>query len=207
MRFSASEHATNRGRGAVLVCYATHDGHSRVVAARIAARVAANGIPASAHDLAAGPPAPDELSGAPAVVLVASVRYGRHLPAAVGFLAAYATLASPPPLALASVNLTARKPEKGTAETNPYLRKLIACSPCKPGIAIAVAGKLDYPRYRWFDRILIQGIMWLTGGPTDPSTCVVYTAWDAVDAFAAKLAELAARTDPWAVPAAVHERF
>jgi menaquinone-dependent protoporphyrinogen IX oxidase len=35
--------------------------------------------------------------------------------------------------------------------------------------------------------------MWLTGGPTDPGACVDYTAWDAVDAFAARVADLHAQ--------------
>jgi menaquinone-dependent protoporphyrinogen oxidase len=49
------------------------------------------------------------------------------------------------------------------------------------------AGKLDYPRYRWFDRQMIRLIMALTGGPTDPTTVVDYTDWAAVDGFAGEL--------------------
>jgi menaquinone-dependent protoporphyrinogen oxidase len=175
------------------VFYATHDGHSRSVAARIAERLAAGGLHATVRDLAQAAPSPDELAGAPLVLLVAAVRYGRHLPETGRFLAIYGKLSAPPPLALASVNLTARKPDKRTAETNPYLRKLIAGSPVKPAAAAAIAGRLDYPRYRWWDRQIIRLIMWLTGGPTDPNTCVVYTSWSAVDEFASQLVELVSR--------------
>jgi menaquinone-dependent protoporphyrinogen oxidase len=184
------------GQRIPLVCYATHDGHSRSVAARIAERLSEAGFSTAARDLAAGMPSPAELAAASLVVLVAAVRYGRHLPDAGRLLAVHARLAAPPPLALASVNLTARKADRCTAESNPYLRKLIATSPVRPALAVAVAGRLDYPGYRVWDRQLIRLIMWLTGGPTDPNTCVVYTSWPAVDAFAARLVEMTSRVPP-----------
>jgi menaquinone-dependent protoporphyrinogen oxidase len=185
--------ASSEPHRAPLVFYATRDGHSRSIAARIVERMAANGIRATASDLATVSPTPAELAAAPLVALVAAVRYGRHLPEAGRFLAAYGRISSPPPLALASVNLTARKPGKSAADTNPYLRRLIARSPAKPVLAIAIAGRLDYQRYHWWDRQIIRFIMWLTGGPTDPSTCVVYTSWRAVDEFALRLVELNSR--------------
>ena len=48
-------------------------------------------------------------------------------------------------------------------------------------MAAAVAGRLDYPHYRWLDRQIIRFIMKMTGGPTDPRSCVEFTAWKAVD--------------------------
>ena len=46
------------------------------------------------------------------------------------------------------------------------------------------AGKLDYPRYGFFDRQMIRLIMWMTKGPTDPKAVVEFTDWAKVDAFA-----------------------
>lgn len=175
---------------AILVLYATRDGQSGRIAIRIADRLGEHGMIAVARDLAAGLPSPAELARASLVVLVAAVRYGRHLPEARRFLTFCQELAEPPALALASVNLTARKPAKSTADSNPYLRKLIADSGGPPALAIAVAGRLDYARYRWLDRQIIRCIMWLTGGPTDRSACVEYTSWPEVDAYAARLAAL-----------------
>ena len=113
-------------------------------------------------------PAPEELAAASVIVLVAAVRYGKHLPEADRFLAAYRSLAAPPPLALASVNLTARKPGKTTATGNAYLRKTIARHRLAPALAVAFAGRLDYRRYGWLDRQIIRFIMLLTGGPDRP---------------------------------------
>lgn len=173
--------------------YATRDGQSRRIAEHIVRRLAEAGIGASAQDLAAAQRADLDLAAAAVVVLVAAVRYGRHLPEADRFLALYGSLPSPPPLALASVNLTARKPGKTSVTGNTYLRKVIARHRLAPAVAVAFAGRLDYQRYGWRDRWIIRFIMLLTGGPTDPTACIEYTSWRAVDDFAAAVIELMRR--------------
>jgi menaquinone-dependent protoporphyrinogen oxidase len=184
--------AINRRRVAALY-YATHDGQSRRIAEHISRRLIECEIPAPPHDLAVTRPAPEDLTSASVIVLVAAVRYGRHLREADRFLSAYKSLKSPPLLAFASVNLTARKPAKTTAEGNAYLRKIIARYRLAPALAIAFAGRLDYQRYGWLDRQIIRFIMLLTRGPTDPNTCVEYTSWPAVDEFAARIVDLLRR--------------
>jgi len=178
---------TNRPYGVALY-YATRDGQSRRIAEHIFARLAESEALAP-QDIAMTPPAPADLAAASVVVLVAAVRYGKHLPEVDRFLAAYRSLTSPPPLALASVNLTARKPAKTTATGNVYLRKLIARHRLAPAVAVAFAGRLDYRRYNWLDRQIIRFIMLLTRGPTGPDTNIEYTVWPAVDEFATRIAE------------------
>jgi menaquinone-dependent protoporphyrinogen oxidase len=175
--------------------YATHDGQSRRIAEHIFRRLGDSKTLAPPQDVAVTPAAA-ELASASVVVLVAAVRYGRHLPEADRFLEVYRSLESPPPLALASVNLTARKPTKTTATGNAYLRKTIARHRLAPALAVAFAGRLDYRRYGWLDRQIIRFIMLLTRGPTDPDTCVEYTSWQAVDEFAARIAELVRAENP-----------
>ena len=169
--------------------YASRDGQARKIATRIAERLAGHGIAATPVDLAVMQPSPAELAPAGLVVGVLAVRYGRHLPEAIEFVKTFALLDRPPLLALASVNLTARKPGKDTAEGSVYLHKLIARHKLEPALATAFAGKLDYPRYGFFDKHIIRFIMLMTGGPTDPSTVIEYTDWDKVDAFADGIAE------------------
>ncbi|HTW68369.1 MAG TPA: menaquinone-dependent protoporphyrinogen IX dehydrogenase, partial [Acetobacteraceae bacterium] len=168
----------------LLLLYASHDGQARRIAMRIALRLAEQWIAALPRDLAIGVPAPKEFETAPLVVVVAAVRYGRHLPAADRALAAYKQSGSKAPLIFVSVNLTARKPGRTTVETNQYLRKLLLRHDLTPAFATAVAGRLDYPRYGWLDRQIIRLIMKLTGGPTDPRTCTEFTDWQAVEAIA-----------------------
>ena len=182
----------NRRRGAALY-YATRDGQSRRIAEHIFGRLVASETLNPPQDVAVTMPAAADLAAASVIVLVAAVRYGKHLPEADRFLATYRSLASPPPLALASVNLTARKPAKTTAAGNAYLRKIIARHRLAPALAVAFAGRLDYRRYSWLDRQIIRFIMLLTRGPTDPDTDVEYTSWPAVDEFAAHIAELQRR--------------
>ena len=174
----------------IAVYYATRDGQSRRIAEHIWRRLGdARTLPAP-RDLLPGLPPPAELAQAQLIVLVAAVRYGKHLPEVKSFLNAYSALPAPPSLALASVNLSARKPGKTTSSGNPYLRKTIARHRLAPAAAVAFAGRLDYRRYGWRDRQIIRFIMLLTGGPTDPDTCIEYTSWDAVEDFAAQIAAL-----------------
>jgi len=176
--------------------YATHDGQARRIAERIAARLAEKGIRASPQDLAASLPTAEKLAAARLVTIVSAVRYGRHLPQGRRFLSIYQTLRAPPPLVFLSVCLAARKSGRDTAENNPYLRKAIARHRLAPALALAVAGRLDYPRYGWLDRQMIRFIMTLTRGPTDPTASVEYTAWSVVDDVALRIVELLSRAEP-----------
>jgi menaquinone-dependent protoporphyrinogen oxidase len=174
----------------MLLVYATRDGQARRIAAHIAARLAERGIAAPPHDLAVALPAPADLTAVRLVVVVAAVRYGRHLPEAERFLATYRAWRRPVPLVFVSVNLTARKPGRDTEAGNQYLRKSMARHRLQPVLAAAVAGRLDYPRYGWLDRLMVRFIMKLTGGPTDPKICVEFTSWQAVDRIASRIADL-----------------
>ena len=184
--------ATNNRRKPAALYYATHDGQARRITEHIFQRLGSETI-AAPQDVGAAVPTATAIAGASVIVLVAAVRYGKHLPQADRFLSVYRAVQPPPPLALASVNLTARKPAKTTATGNAYLRKTIARHHLTPAVAVAFAGRLDYPRYSWWDRQIIRFIMLLTGGPTDPRTSVEYTSWPAVDAFADRIVELQRR--------------
>jgi len=88
------------------------------------------------------------------------------------------------------VNLVARKPEKRAVDTNPYVIKFLKTIAWKPELVCVIAGKLDYPQYGFWDRIMIQLIMWITKGPTDPNTVIEYTDWEQVDEFVKIFSEL-----------------
>jgi menaquinone-dependent protoporphyrinogen oxidase len=174
----------------MMLLYATRDGQSRRIAERLAVRLADDGLRAAPRDLAAGLPVPAEPLAAPFVIVVAAVRYGRHLPEAERFLAAYGARAESAPLVFVSVNLTARTAGKDTVAGNRYLRRSIERHRLRPALAVAVAGRLDYPRYGWLDRQVIRLIMTLTGRPADPARVVEFTPWPVVDAIAERIAGL-----------------
>jgi menaquinone-dependent protoporphyrinogen oxidase len=124
------------------------------------------------------------------IVIGASIRYGHHPPHVAQFIAKHQTLLESRPSAFFSVNIVARKPNKNTPTTNPYLRKFLQSITWKPQLCAVFAGKLDYPRYGFFDRQMIRLIMLLTKGPTDPEAVVEYTDWVKVDAFGRAVCEL-----------------
>ena len=140
----------------ILLCYASHDGHTRRIAERLAARIATQGHEADLADLAQRQPDATEIAAASAVAVVAAIRYGHHLPPARSFVATHRDALAAVPLALVSINLTARKPGKRSVAGSVYLRKWLKETRLSPEIVTAIAGKLDYPRYGWFDRMMIR---------------------------------------------------
>jgi len=198
--------------------YATYDGHTRRIAERLALKLKEHGVEVCIHDLNSLPNKknhPPHLSAEAlakgdaggsklrsnfgegfsigandTIAVIAPIRYGWHLPVATRFLKSYKKSGVKNPLAVISVNLTARKPGKDTAQGNPYLRRWLKRLRLKPALALAIAGNLDYPRYNLFDRLMIQLIMTITRGPTDPRVSVDFTPWDKVDALAAHIAAL-----------------
>lgn len=124
------------------------------------------------------------------VVLGASIRYGVHEKKIVDLINTRQKDLEAKKTAFFSVNLVARKPEKSSPETNPYVVKFFKKISWRPDMAECFAGMLDYPRYSFFDRTMIRLIMWMTKGPTDPKTVKEYTDWEKVSAFAHRLAEM-----------------
>ena len=117
------------------------------------------------------------------VIIGASIRYGKHSPLIVDFINNNAAMLDILPNAFFSVNLVARKPEKRDPETNPYLKKFLKQISWKPMKLAVFAGKLDYPRYKFMDRLMIRMIMWMTGGPTERNAVVEFTDWEQVEDF------------------------
>jgi len=86
-----------------------------------------------------------------------------------------------------SVNVVARKPEKNSPHTNPYMKKFLIKTSWKPNTLAVFAGKIDYPKYNFIDKHMIRFIMWITKGPTDTKNTYEYTDWAKVDEFATKV--------------------
>lgn len=118
------------------------------------------------------------------IIIGASIRYGKHNPLVVDFINSHLQLLNSKSNAFFSVNIVARKQEKNRPETNPYMRKFLQHIAWRPKKLAVFAGKLDYPKYRFFDRLMIRLIMLMTKGPTDPSRVIDFTDWQKVDEFA-----------------------
>lgn len=124
------------------------------------------------------------------IVMGASIRYGKHSPLVYAFIQKNRRILESKPNAFFSVNMVARKPEKRQPDTNPYVKKFLKQIPWQPMEVAVFAGKIDYPKYSFWDRSIIRLIMWITKGPTDPKTVKEFTDWEQVEAYARVISEM-----------------
>lgn len=160
--------------------YASTDGHTRKICEQLALTLRQRSFKVSLWDLELSQPNPMHFER---FIIAAPVRYGFHHPKAVKFIQKHHQILNAKNGALLSVNLVARKEEKRQAHTNPYVAKLLQKIDWEPKTVHVLAGKLDYPSYRFWDRWLIQMIMKMTAGPTHPSTVRDYTDWQDLERF------------------------
>ena len=172
----------------VLILYSTTDGHTIEICERIKGVIESAGDSVEVRDLAATP----SLDGLAfdKIVIGASIRYGKHQKVVNEFIARNQATLESVKNALFSVNVVARKPEKNTPETNPYLQKFLRKIDWQPQNLAVFAGKIDYPALGPFDRTMIRFILWMGKGPTDPTQAFEFTDWDKVDEFGRTIASL-----------------
>lgn len=165
----------------ILFIYSTTDGHTIKICERLLDLCIADGHQVklvSITDVAGV-----DLNSFDKIVIGASIRYGKHNPLVKSFIDAHQDILEKKISAFFSVNVVARKPEKNTPETNPYLKKFLQQIKWQPKNLAVFAGRLDYPKYGFFDRLMIRLIMLITDGPTAPDTVVEFTDWQKVDEF------------------------
>ena len=167
--------------GTILILYSTTDGHTRRICERLQRVIEVQGHQVTLVDVEAGPDI--DLEPYDKFVIGARIRHGRHSPRVAEFVNRYRKILADRPSAFFSVNIVARKPRRNRPETNPYVRKFLSQVSWHPTQAAVFAGKLDYPKYGFWDRTIIRFIMWITRGPTDPTTVVDFTDWRQVDEF------------------------
>ena len=169
----------------ILIAYSTVDGQTLKICRRLKQSLEQIGHTATLAEI--GPHISVDPALSDQIVIGASIRYGRHRPALYHFIETNREALDHRPSAFFSVNVVARKRGKDTPETNPYLRTFRRNTTWAPTEVAVFAGKLDYPSYGLFDRQVIRLIMWLTNGPTDPTACVEFTDWQAVEMFAQRV--------------------
>lgn len=172
----------------VLLLYSTTDGHTVEICKRIRSVIEQANDTVELVNLIDRP----TLEGRDfdKIVIGASIRYGKHQPVVYEFIKNNRGALEANPSALFSVNVVARKPEKNTPETNPYLQKFLKQIDWRPQNLGVFAGKISYPDYDFVDKQMIRFIMWMTKGPTDPTTINEFTDWDKVDEFGRMVAGL-----------------
>ena len=166
-----------------LIIYSSTDGHTKTICERLTNFLKDEDVKIVSLD--------DvnelELSSFNKIIIGASIRYGKHSNKLYKFVGLNKDILNQRQSVFFSVNVVARKSEKNTPETNPYIKKFLKVSKWQPKKLGVFAGKVDYPSYNIFDKYIIKLIMFITGGPTDTSQSYEFTDWSKVEDFANEL--------------------
>ena len=164
----------------ILIIYSTTDGHTKKICNYISEKLEqsfrskiisldkSENIDLTKYDL---------------IIVGASIRYGKHKPELYSFIHRNLAQLNSIDSAFFSVNAVARKDNKSSANTNPYMLKFLKNTNWKPKNLAVFAGKIDYSKYKVLDKFMIRFIMWLTDGPTNISNVHEFTDWNRVELF------------------------
>lgn len=180
----------------ILILYSTTDGQTKKIGQVLKQRFESKSFIVTLRNIDDYHLSSQSIAGFDAIVIGASVRYGKHKKTVSHFIKKQEQALKKTLFAFYSVNLTARKAEKNTPQNNPYLVKFYTRLPIIPRIDAVFAGRLAYPEYKWYDRMMIRFIMKITKGPTDPSTVKEFTDWQAVANYAEKIILTLTSTSP-----------
>ena len=121
------------------------------------------------------------------IIIGASVKYGDHNKEVYEFVKKNRVLLEKKKTVFFSVNATARKSEKNTPKTNPYIIKFLKKTNWTPDHIGVFAGMIDFPNYNFIEKYIIKLIMWMTNGPTDTSKKFEFTNWEDVKKFSEEI--------------------
>lgn len=164
-----------------LILYSTTDGQTLKICERIKTKVSSEIDIVSLDNIKS-----IKLDLYDLVILGASIRYGKHKLEVSNFVLNNKEVLESKKTAFFSVNAVARKDNKNTPESNPYILKFLKQTNWKPNYVEVFAGKINYPKYNLIDKYIIRFIMWITKGPTNIKNVYEFTDWAKVDHFASK---------------------
>ena len=165
----------------ILILYSTTDGHTKKICQKIQSVVERQGHEVKLVSI--DDESHVDITLFDKIVVGASIRYGKHKKNVFDFVLRNEKILEDIPSAFFSVNVVARKPDKNQPDSNPYMRKFLKQVPWRPNAVAVFAGKIDYQRYSFFDRLMIRFIMYITNGPTNPDTVAEFTNWEQVGKF------------------------
>lgn len=195
----------------ILIAYATGHGQTAKVARAIADRLMEAGDAVTlvrADELPHHRDLPRGMTPADfdAVVVGASVHFGRHQRAVHDFVRAHRDALARVPGAFFSVSGAAADPSSGgQAEARRYVDEFTSRTGWRPERTETIAGAMSYTQYSPVMRWVLRGISRRRGGPTDASRDHEMTDWAQVgrfaDAIAARLAPPGSGGDARPTPA------
>ena len=168
----------------ILIIYSTTDGHTKKICNYISEKLEQN---FRSKIISLGKSENIDLTKYDLTIVGASIRYGKHKSELYSFIHKNLAQLNSIDCAFFSVNAVARKDNKSSADTNPYMLKFLKNTNWKPKNLAVFAGKIDYSKYKVLDKFMIRFIMWLTDGPTNISNVHEFTDWNRVELFCKEL--------------------
>lgn len=165
----------------LVLAWSSLEGQTRRIATAMAEQATQAGLKVQLVDLAAG----EDVSGtvAPsAVIVAASIHFGKHAKDAVQFATRHRDWLGARPSAFVSVCLSEAQESK-RADARRYLEEFATATGWKPAAVHSAAGALKYTRYGWIKRAMMKKIAAEGGLPTDTSRDHEFTDWAALRAF------------------------
>lgn len=188
----------------VVVVYATREGQTRRIAARIATVLRSRGHGVDLFEAAHVPPDLD-LPRYDGAILAASIHIGKHGREMCEFARANrAALERMPTLFLsvsmaaagaADASATAERRRSAAANRDAMIARFARDTGFHATRSEAVAGALLYRQYNFLVRAMMRFIASVAGASTDTSRDHEYTDWNAVERYAAEFAALLARKE------------
>lgn len=121
------------------------------------------------------------------ILIAASIRYGNYHKSVYKFIEDNLCTIEQTANGFLSVSATARKVGRDDPLTDIYIQKLKKRTGWTPCLVKIIAGAIDYPKYKLFDRFMIQMIMLITDGPVDASKSFEFTNWHKVRLFSLEI--------------------
>lgn len=174
----------------VLILYFSRGGHTAKISHEIAKHLEHYGRSCEIKHIREANKVEPDWDKYASVIVGACVLYGGYDRSVLKFTAKYHKQLSSLPNSFYCVNVVARNPEKRIPENNKYLQKFFELSEWKPQDVKIIAGKVDYPAWPWWDRLMIRLIMKMTNGPTDPKAVIDYTDWADLKVYAKHIISL-----------------
>ena len=155
----------------VLVAYYSHAGHTARIARTIMETIVAEGHGCDMVDMMEGVREGVDWAKYDIVIVGSPIVYGVYNKIVWEFCSMYKNEIESRPNSFFNVTVVARSPEKATPEGNRYLQKFVKRSAWKPRDLKCFAGKVDYPNWNFFERMMIRIIMKIRASQsTTPTT-------------------------------------
>ncbi|HCM88466.1 MULTISPECIES: menaquinone-dependent protoporphyrinogen IX dehydrogenase [Vagococcus] len=161
----------------ILIAYSTVDGQTKKIAETLSENIKGEVVVKRFEEI-------KDITEFDKIIIGSSIRYGKFPKKLYRFVEKNQKELEERQADFFGVNLIARNPEKCVVENNVYVRKFLDKISWKPNKVQIYAGALNYTTYKLFDKKMIQLIMKMTDGPTNPSVDLEFTDWEKVCEYA-----------------------